>query len=429
MHVANHLRGTFPCSRFPLAGLAVQFPEHLLHIVDHLEGEVLFLDAPFVLTVEPCLTPMSYLMDHLRIELLVVNDTLCVDGSAGLYTHKPSATRQVGERRGVVGGADEGGIALLLLDDALIELARLHVGFLQDVFQESILALGHAVVLVQVDQGEACQCLFRLIAVGEIDTVGIVCAQLFGQDHPAERGFPVALRTDDEGYGGIAVQGLGHQPSCHHATEPQPEVVRPVGVVGRQPSGKRAYVVVAVPFRQCVQPVGNGVVFFHQCRFHISAHVFVPHLDAFAESLQGNGVQHRLGQRLPLVAVGGRRLQHLGIAAAFHVFLPADDAVTTETVAASQEVFHHLHLHRMVGNRLVFSLWHCLVRLIQIVESLPYQHLILPEGGYMEESFDGKLLVKPFLIAPLCQCHDENVFTFHGKLQSCLLESKLPGGL
>lgn len=73
----------------------------------------------------------------------------------------------------MIAGAYEGGVAAYFLNGGSVRLPQVGYGFLQQMFQEALLADADLVELVDVDQKEAPQASFGILLALEVDAVRI----------------------------------------------------------------------------------------------------------------------------------------------------------------------------------------------------------------------------------------------------------------
>lgn len=113
----------------------------------------------------------------LGIELAVVDGDIGVDGTGYFDTDKAPAAAGIGQQVFLIAGAYEGGVAAYLLNGGSVWLPQVGYGFLQQMFQETLLADADLVELVDVDQKEAPQASFGILFALEVDAVSIAEAQ------------------------------------------------------------------------------------------------------------------------------------------------------------------------------------------------------------------------------------------------------------
>ena len=116
-----------------------------------------------------------------------------VDVASHPHTDEPPRTRRIHQGLLLIGGADERGVAAILLDGLAIGRTELHVAGAQQVFQHDLLAVGGLVELVEVDDGKRGQCDIQVELVLEVQLVVVVVAQFRRQDDLAETGLSATL--------------------------------------------------------------------------------------------------------------------------------------------------------------------------------------------------------------------------------------------
>ena len=135
--------GRHPCASLLVGGRLVVLVEILYGRRQHLIQLVMLHDVPHLIGVEPPFHPV--LRHHgvgLAVECLVVGFVGGVYGGCQVHADEAAAARGVGQHAQLVGGGDERGIALELLDVLAVGAFDLHAGQGDDVLQETLLQLG-----------------------------------------------------------------------------------------------------------------------------------------------------------------------------------------------------------------------------------------------------------------------------------------------
>ena len=138
------------------------------------------------------------------------------------HTDEPSRTRGIHQWLLLIGGADERGIASILLDGLTVGRAELHVARRQQVLQHNLLRVGGLVELVDVDERKRRQRDVQVELVLEVQLVVVVVAQFWGQQNLAESRLATTLPTNQQRRQRIASQLLiALAPLCHHTHQPE----------------------------------------------------------------------------------------------------------------------------------------------------------------------------------------------------------------
>lgn len=195
MQHLQHLHRRKVLALLPLFGQTETAMKQLLQRADLLKFPVGILQNSLVFVVKPVTLPMQNIVQGLRIELPVIYHYICADGVRHFYTDKATAAAGVRKQVLMVARADERGIAPHLLDAGAVWLAKISGRLLQQMLQETLLALAYLVKFIHIYQQEAPQMHLCIALALEIQTVRIAETQLRRQDDAAKRRLATPLRT------------------------------------------------------------------------------------------------------------------------------------------------------------------------------------------------------------------------------------------
>lgn len=109
--------------------------------------------------------------------MAVVDSDVGVDGTGYFDTDEAATAAGIGQQVFLIAGTYEGGVAAYLLNGGSIRFSQVGYGFLQQMFQETLLADADLVELVDVDQKETSQASFGILFAFEVDAVCVAETQ------------------------------------------------------------------------------------------------------------------------------------------------------------------------------------------------------------------------------------------------------------
>ena len=138
---------------------------------------IALLQNGFVGVVQPVAFTLRNGSHGLGIELAVVDGDVGVDGTGYFDADEAATAAGIGQQVFLIAGAYEGGVAAYLLNGGSIRFSQVDYGFLQQMFQETLLADADLVELVDVDQKETSQASFGILFAFEVDAVCVAETQ------------------------------------------------------------------------------------------------------------------------------------------------------------------------------------------------------------------------------------------------------------
>ena len=230
-------------------GLTEADIDHLLEVVGGLIGRIGQLQATRLVLCEPLAFVVADFVEHLSVELFIVNGREVVDDGTGSNLDAQETARARGVMQGmqVVRRGHERGVALTVGLRATIDGTPVHTYLRQQLLKLCLLRTAHLIELVDVHQQVVRQRHLLVELIAQVHMVEEVLAQLFGQQQAAEGALAATLCANQRGHHLIAVQRIHLQPVSHHRAHPDGEPVALVAADAGQAVEEGTHVVLAVP--------------------------------------------------------------------------------------------------------------------------------------------------------------------------------------
>ena len=272
------------------------------------------LQAGHLVVVEPigCLL-LTQLIEHLGIELLVVNLACVVDELPlrNLQTDIATIARSICQGMRIVGGSHKRGIARSVFLRGTIDGSSIYLAFRKRLLQRGMLTGADSLQLIQTYQQIVGQRHLLVKLVRQVQVVQEILAQMLGQQSFKEGGLAAALISNERRHYFVAVKSVHLKPMGHSRTEPDAKISQLLGSDSRQSFKEFRHMVLSVPLWQRVQVVANGVIrayLFRINKLHDVTLRIMPLADILALGTMDNAVLGLLGQRTEIRQLTVRRL-------------------------------------------------------------------------------------------------------------------------
>lgn len=290
--------------------------DHAFHVVGLEVWEVGLLDALHFVITEPVRDVLRLeFVQYLCIELVVVDGGVVVDelSLADADTEVATATCGVAKRMLIVGGSKEGCVAAAIFLRLTEDGATVNLHLRQCLLELALLRGSHIGKLVDVDEQIMGERHVAVELVAEVDVVHEVHAEMRRQESDGEGALATSLLTDEHRHTLVAVKHVHAEPVCHTRAQPCAVPRELFAVDAGQSAEEFADVVLAIPRREGVEPVGSRVI--QWCIFRIDVLIQtltqVAYLDAGTLEAADHGVASLTGEWAERFGVVIAKFAHL----------------------------------------------------------------------------------------------------------------------